>query len=118
METLRVRIKRWQFLLGLGAGLLVVAMAAIRTFTQGGIPGGMGAAPKYLEAPKGELERRLQKGAGWPDTMGLKAMGAFLHWMDSLRQDSGGRREYDSLLQARPGLMDSAERAYEYYRHK
>jgi len=32
---------------------------------------------------------------------------AFRHYVDSLRKDSAGRSAYDSLVRARPGLLDS-----------
>lgn len=32
---------------------------------------------------------------------------AFRHYLDSLRQDSTGLKVYDSLVRARPGLLDS-----------
>jgi len=36
------------------------------------------------------------------------AIRALLRRMDSLEADSSGRRMYDSLVRARPGLLDSA----------
>jgi len=39
----------------------------------------------------------------------------FLKRMDSLRQDSAGRGEYDSICRLRPGLIDSALKAERYY---
>jgi hypothetical protein len=46
---------------------------------------------------------------------GWLAMRAFEHYMDSLRQDSNGRRRYDSILSARPGILDSARKAETFF---
>lgn len=54
---------------------------------------------------------------GWDErerdiAQGLRVL---LRRVDSLRNDSAGRRTYDSLVRARPGLLDSArvvERIY------
>lgn|GEM_PF-3495392 len=42
---------------------------------------------------------------------------AFRLRMDSLKNDPEGRRLYDSLRQARPGLFDSIEMVEQLYRH-
>ena len=39
----------------------------------------------------------------------------FLKRMDSLRRDPSGKKEYDSICHARPGLIDSALTAERYY---
>ena len=38
-------------------------------------------------------------------------------FLDSLAKDSSLRYKYDSLLSARPGLLDSLKRAEDYYKH-
>jgi hypothetical protein len=37
----------------------------------------------------------------------VQQISAFRHYIDSLRRDTGGARVYDSLVRARPGLLDS-----------
>jgi hypothetical protein len=43
------------------------------------------------------------------------ALRVLLRRVDSLRCDSSGRRVYDSLVRARPGLLDSARVAERFY---
>lgn len=52
------------------------------------------------------------------DRKQLETIRAFEHRMDSLSRDSSGRKEYDSISRARPGLMDSARTAETYYSHR
>ena len=42
------------------------------------------------------------------------ALEDFLKWIDSLKNDSSGRRIYDTIRRTRPGLLDSAASAIEY----
>lgn len=44
-----------------------------------------------------------------------QALRVLLRRVDSLRNDSTGRRVYDSLVGARPGLLDSARVAERFY---
>ena len=44
-----------------------------------------------------------------------RALRVLLHRVDSLRSDSTGRRVYDSLVRARPGMLDSARVAERFY---
>jgi hypothetical protein len=39
----------------------------------------------------------------------------FLKWMDSLKNDATGKRQYDSICLVRPGLLDSAREVERYY---
>ena len=60
-----------------------------------------------------------------PDWRGLRgererqalgaAIGALLRRVDNLAADSVGRRQFDSLIAARPGLLDSAKVAERYF---
>jgi hypothetical protein len=43
-----------------------------------------------------------------------KAFDAFQRWADSVKKNSAGRRVFDSLMRARPGLMDSAGKVRKY----
>jgi hypothetical protein len=45
----------------------------------------------------------------------LAAVRNWEQWMDSLRQTVGGAAIYDSILLARPGLLDTAKEVEEYY---
>jgi hypothetical protein len=46
---------------------------------------------------------------------GLAAVRRWRQWMDSLRTTAGGVAIYDSILLARPGLLDSAQEVEEFY---
>ena len=61
-------------------------------------------------APAPEMPGRIAHAhEGW------LAVRAFEHLMDSLREDSAGRRRYDSILLARPDILDSAKTAEEFF---
>lgn len=72
----------------------------------------------------GAVVQSLPAGRAVPETpeaferKALELIRAFEHRMDSLRQDSLGRKEYDSICRVRPGLLDSARAAEAYYSHK
>ena len=38
-----------------------------------------------------------------------QSIASFKHYMDSLNKSLNGKYQYDSILQARPGLMDSVQ---------
>lgn len=44
-----------------------------------------------------------------------KSIISFRRYMDSLQQNENGKHQYDSILQARPGLMDSAQALEQLY---
>jgi hypothetical protein len=54
-------------------------------------------------------------GASGRDRALAQALGVLLRRVDSLRNDSSGRRVYDSLVELRPGLLDSARVAERFY---
>jgi hypothetical protein len=54
-------------------------------------------------------------GASGRDRELVLALRLLLRRVDSLRNDSSGRRVYDSLVESRPGLLDSARVAERFY---
>jgi hypothetical protein len=54
-------------------------------------------------------------GASGRDRELAQALRMLLRRVDSLRNDSTGRRVYDSLVESRPGLLDSARVAERFY---
>jgi len=54
-------------------------------------------------------------GASGRDRELVQALRMLLRRVDSLRNDSSGRRVYDSLVESRPGLLDSARVAERFY---
>lgn len=112
VREMRVRWPAWVWVMA-GVVLFVVVVAvAVRTAEKGWAimpPAGvMRVAPFVL--------RRLP--AGWPAgdaRRGLEAVRAWRRWMDSLQTTPAGEVVYDSIVRARPGLLDSAKEAEAYY---
>lgn len=63
-----------------------------------------------IPANKGPATARVR--ISRPDYQRIKA---FHNYMDSLRGDADGKKVYDSLMKARPGLMDSITLTESYY---
>jgi hypothetical protein len=97
---------------------------AVRTMQHGiGTPvsGAIRAAPLVLrdgidhgrvDSPGGGAEA-LRNRAG--ARRSLEAVRNWQAWMDSLRRTIGGAAIYDSILLARPGLLDTAKEVEAYY---
>jgi hypothetical protein len=71
------------------------------------------ALPAKIEVPAAGGRVKQWRAAGAHE--GWLAIRAFEHYMDSLRQGAAGARQYDSILHARPGIMDSAQEAEVYF---
>jgi hypothetical protein len=113
-DKLVIRIRRVPFLLGILAGMTLLGWSVNHSFHSGLLRGPHGvlpASPKMLTPPRRQEKPPPVARAheGW------LAMRAFEHYMDSLRGDSSGRRRYDSILFVRPGILDSARKAEEFF---
>jgi hypothetical protein len=121
-----IRIGKWPFFLGTAAAVVLIGLRADLTFhgrpfemtimgprgrmqqVMGG-RSGTGVMPGVGASSQGKAVNRQQ---------GLAAMRAFRLWMGSLRSDIQGIRLYDSIVKARPGLLDSVQAAYDYYENQ
>jgi hypothetical protein len=99
-------MKWWRLVLGLVAGCGVIGYMAYRTFFGGAfsVPGRIAPTVVILPPVRGSDDRALGEG-----------LRLLLRQVDSLQADSSGRRVLDSLVRARPGLLDSARVAERLY---
>lgn len=95
------------FLLLLFLGVMVFCWSVERSFRHAlsKPAAGVVVSPSYREKPP----RVSQAHAGWLTVRAWERM------MDSLREDAHGRRIYDSILAARPGILDSARKAEDFF---
>ena len=104
--------------------VVIVVVMAVRTIHRGiGSPvtGAIRAAPLVLRRSALDSGRGPQ-GGGFgrmedreAARRGLDAVRRWEGWMDSLQHTVGGVAIYDSILVARPGLLDTAKEVEEYY---
>lgn len=80
----------------------------------------------YNEGRTNLMMERLSKGRVGPkeerlvlpgDENILKRLSRGRSYLDSLEKDPALKYRYDSLIRARPGLMDSLRRAEDYFKH-
>lgn len=80
----------------------------------------------YTEGRTNLMLERLSKEASKPkeehlvipsDDNILKRLSRGRSYLDSLRQDPALKYKYDSLMRARPGLLDSLRQAEDYFKH-
>jgi hypothetical protein len=100
------KIKRAPFVAGLFIGAAVICWCANRSMQLPlGKPGSLSPVRTAPVTPA----RIAHAHEGW------LAVRAFEHLMDSLRDDIAGRHRYDSILLARPGILDSAKTAEAFF---
>ncbi|HEV2478078.1 MAG TPA: hypothetical protein VGS79_00380 [Puia sp.] len=101
-----IRVRWLPFLLVLFLAVVLFCWSAERSFRHAlsKPAGGVVVSPRYHE----QLPLS-QAHVGWV------AVRAWERMMDSLRVDARGRRIYDSILAARPGILDSAKKAEEFF---
>ena len=106
-HQLYIRVHWLPVLLVLVLGVVVLCWSVSRTFRHAFFKpaGGVVLSPRRREKPP----PFSQAHAGWVIIRGWERK------MDSLRLDSHGRRVYDSVLAARPGILDSAKKAEEFF---
>ena len=102
-RRLFVRIRWVPFVFLLSCGIFLLSLDVSRSFRVAVVKPGILVAPPSPSSP--------------PSHAGLLAVRAFERMMDSLSScaGSGGRRIYDSILAARPGILDSAKEAEAYF---
>jgi hypothetical protein len=95
------------FLLVLFLGIVVFCWSVERSFRHalGGAAGSIVVSPRYREKSPPVSQAHV----GWVTVRAWERM------MDSLRLDAHGRRLYDSILAVRPGILDSAKKAEEFF---
>jgi hypothetical protein len=106
-EKLLIRIRWAPFVLLLVLCVAILYLSVTRSFRQTLVKPAV-----VLAIPPGQREKPppvSQAHAGW------LAVRAFERMMDSLRQDSRGASIYDSILVARPGILDSAKKAEAFF---
>lgn len=105
-DSLFIRIRRIPLAVALALGVVLLGGSIDRT-----LHSSLLRQPSMVQAPLHSLNAPPVAHAheGW------LAMRAFEHYMDSLRGDSSGRRRYDSILLARPGILDSARKAETFF---
>src|SRR5258708_39997011 len=106
-----IRVRKWQFGVMLALCIGGLSLMAYWTFTARNFSGLLKQSRSSVLPPPRMRNDLLLKGTG-----GWLAIRRFKDWMDSLKNDSAGRFRYDSIVHARPGLMDSVKKALEYYR--
>jgi hypothetical protein len=105
MKGLFLRIRRLPFVIGLGIGLGLLCFSVHQTLHTALV-----ARPaRLLPLPRAEPPAVAHAHEGW------LIIRAWERAMDSLRRDSSGKRVYDSILAARPGILDSARKAEAFY---
>ena len=92
---------------------LMIGVAATCWFSSKGFRPVLLALPGKIAVPAARVLGGRGHAAGAHE--GWLAIRAFEHYMDSLRQGGAGARLYDSILHARPGIMDSAQEAEVYF---
>lgn len=102
-----IRVRWLPFLLVLFSGVVLFCWSVERSFRHAlsKPAGGVVVSPRYHE----KKPPISQAHAGWVTVR------AWERKMDSLRRDAHGRRTYDSILAARPGILDSAKKAQEFF---
>ena len=106
MSSLFVRIRRRSLVIFLGLGLGLVCFSVHQTLHTAFV-----ARPARMLAP-------LPRAESPPVARAHESWLIIRAWeraMDSLRRDSSGKRRYDSILAARPGILDSARKAEAFY---
>lgn len=92
----------------LSIGLAAVVWSAVRSYRKGWVKPADIAVVPLGHIREGPL--RVVHAHQW-----WLAIRAVERVMDSLRRDSSGARVYDSILRARPGLMDSLGHAEHFF---
>lgn len=115
MTSLFVRIRRLPFVIFLGLGLGLVCFSVHQTLHTALV-----ARPVRRLAPLAPLSPLppLPRAESPPVARAHEGWLIIRAWeraMDSLRRDSSGKRVYDSILAARPGILDSARKAEAFY---
>ena len=102
-----IRVRWTPFVLLLCCGLFILGRDVSRSFRVALVTPVTSLPPLRRSMPPPVASSH----AGW------LAVRAFERMMDSLGScaDSGGRRIYDSILAARPGILDSAKTAEGYF---
>jgi hypothetical protein len=105
MNNLFFRIRRAPFLIGLCFGLGLLFLSVHRTLHTALVvrPARMRSPPRAESPPVAHAHENWLIIRAWERAM------------DSLGRDSSGKRRYDSILAARPGILDSARKAEVFY---
>ena len=106
-RQLFIRVHWIHFLLVLVLGIAIFYGSVERSFRNSlnKPAGAIVVSPRYHEQQPPISQAHL----GWVTVRAWERM------MDSLRADAHGRRAYDSILAARPGILDSAKKAEEFF---
>lgn len=105
MSNLFLRIRRVPFLVGFCLGLGLLCLSVHRTLHTALVV----RPVRMLPPPRAESPPVAHAHETW------LIIRAWERAMDSLRRDSSGKRRYDSILAARPGILDSARKAEAFY---
>jgi hypothetical protein len=109
MTSLFVRIRRLPFVIFLGLGLGLVCFSVHQTLHTALVARPVRRLAPLPPFPRAESPPVARAHEGW------LIIRAWERAMDSLRRDSSGKRVYDSILAARPGILDSARKAEAFY---
>lgn len=107
-RKLLIRMGKAPLVIGLVVGMIGLGWAVVRSY-RSVWPGPQGNSVVWPAFEREEARRIAHARDWWHLIRGVE-------WkMDSLKQDSGGVRLYERILERRPGLMDSLRHAEEYF---